>query len=170
MDTEENALLAAVAAAPTDDAPRLVYADWLQERDQDAKAEYVRLVVELMHPPERAESVERCVAVAAALDEGWRRTVGARFEVLLDGAAALVLAAHVVTVLFKLAIPQGLRRWRKGQPVRLRGGQTREEAEHFVRTFGPNLLRQQDSGEPVLRLVVRPMDEDSPLGLTAPSG
>jgi uncharacterized protein (TIGR02996 family) len=167
MDTDEDALLAAVAAAPTDDAPRLVYADWLQERDQDTKAEYLRLIVELMHPPERVESVERCVAIAAALDEDWRRTVGARFEVLLDRPVAFVLAACFMSV-FKLPVPQALLRSRKGQPLRFRGGLTREDAEYLVRTFGANLLRQQDSGEPVIRLIVRPMDEDSPLGLMAP--
>lgn len=42
---DEGALLAAIAAAPDDDAPRLVYADWLEERG-DPRAEYVRLEVE----------------------------------------------------------------------------------------------------------------------------
>lgn len=36
MDSEEAALLAAIIAAPDDDTPRLVYADWLQEQAVDA--------------------------------------------------------------------------------------------------------------------------------------
>jgi uncharacterized protein (TIGR02996 family) len=39
--TEED-LLAAIAVAPDDDAPRLVYADWLQERG-DPRGEYITL-------------------------------------------------------------------------------------------------------------------------------
>jgi uncharacterized protein (TIGR02996 family) len=33
--SDENAFLAAIQAAPTDDLLRLVYADWLDERDRD---------------------------------------------------------------------------------------------------------------------------------------
>jgi uncharacterized protein (TIGR02996 family) len=42
MDTEA-ALLAAMAAAPDDDTPRLVYADWLEENGQPERAELIRL-------------------------------------------------------------------------------------------------------------------------------
>jgi uncharacterized protein (TIGR02996 family) len=40
------ALLAAVRAAPDDDLPRLVAADWLDERGEPDRAEFVRLQVE----------------------------------------------------------------------------------------------------------------------------
>ncbi|QEG26448.1 hypothetical protein GobsT_11870 [Gemmata obscuriglobus] len=36
-DPEEAALLAAIIAAPADDTPRLVYADWLQEQAAGSK-------------------------------------------------------------------------------------------------------------------------------------
>lgn len=45
MSDEERALLAAVAAAPDDDVPRLVYADWLDEHDRPERAEFIRLQV-----------------------------------------------------------------------------------------------------------------------------
>jgi uncharacterized protein (TIGR02996 family) len=45
MSDEECALLAAVAAAPDDDVPRLVYADWLDEHDRPERAEFVRLQI-----------------------------------------------------------------------------------------------------------------------------
>ena len=38
----ESALLAAIWADPHDDTPRLVYADWLDEHDQPARAEFIR--------------------------------------------------------------------------------------------------------------------------------
>ena len=41
--TDEPALLAAVAAAPDDDTPRLVYADWLDDHDRPERAEFVRV-------------------------------------------------------------------------------------------------------------------------------
>jgi uncharacterized protein (TIGR02996 family) len=52
--TDATALLAAIRAAPEDDAPRLVYADWLEEHGQPEKAELIRLQCELA----RNESAE----------------------------------------------------------------------------------------------------------------
>src|SRR4051812_40296621 len=40
-------LLAAIRAAPEDDAPRLVYADWLDEHGQPERAEFIRVQCEL---------------------------------------------------------------------------------------------------------------------------
>jgi uncharacterized protein (TIGR02996 family) len=44
---EREALNRAVAAAPDDDLPRLVYADWLEEHDEPAYAAFVRAQIEL---------------------------------------------------------------------------------------------------------------------------
>jgi uncharacterized protein (TIGR02996 family) len=41
---EEQAFLQAILDNPDDDAPRLMYADWLEERD-DPRGEYIRLTV-----------------------------------------------------------------------------------------------------------------------------
>jgi uncharacterized protein (TIGR02996 family) len=38
-----DALLAAILANPDDDTPRLVYADWLQERGDEERAEFIRI-------------------------------------------------------------------------------------------------------------------------------
>src|SRR5687767_2099915 len=45
--SDAHALLAAIRAAPDDDAPRLVYADWLDENGQPARAEFIRVQCEL---------------------------------------------------------------------------------------------------------------------------
>jgi uncharacterized protein (TIGR02996 family) len=45
--TDAPALLAAIRAAPDDDAPRLVYADWLDEHGQPERAEFIRVQCEL---------------------------------------------------------------------------------------------------------------------------
>jgi uncharacterized protein (TIGR02996 family) len=43
--TDEGALLRAVIAEPDDDAPRLIYADWLDEHGQSERAEFIRVQV-----------------------------------------------------------------------------------------------------------------------------
>jgi uncharacterized protein (TIGR02996 family) len=45
--TDASALLAAIRAAPDDDAPRLVYADWLDEHGQLERADFIRVQCEL---------------------------------------------------------------------------------------------------------------------------
>jgi uncharacterized protein (TIGR02996 family) len=54
--TPDEGLLAAICADPDQDAPRLVYADWLEETGREARAEFVRLqlrLVELEKAPNR---------------------------------------------------------------------------------------------------------------------
>jgi uncharacterized protein (TIGR02996 family) len=43
---EREALVAAIAANPDDDTPRLAFADWLQEHGEDDRAEFIRLECE----------------------------------------------------------------------------------------------------------------------------
>ena len=57
--SDGDALLRAVLACPEDDSARLVYADWLQENDQEAWAELIRVQVELARPaPEHPASMK----------------------------------------------------------------------------------------------------------------
>ena len=44
---ERHALWTAIRAHPDDDTPRLVYADWLQERGEEERAEFIRVQIEL---------------------------------------------------------------------------------------------------------------------------
>lgn len=48
---DPDPLLAAILAAPDDDAPRLIYADWLDERGQPERAAFIRLQVERARLP-----------------------------------------------------------------------------------------------------------------------
>jgi uncharacterized protein (TIGR02996 family) len=52
--TDADALFAAILADPADDAPRLVYADWLEEHGQPERAEFIRVQCEL------ARDIDRC--------------------------------------------------------------------------------------------------------------
>lgn len=49
--TDDDALLRAVLAAPDDDAPRLIYADWLDEHGQPDRARFIRTQIELARLP-----------------------------------------------------------------------------------------------------------------------
>src|SRR5262245_71652 len=46
-EDEGRAFLEAIREAPEDDTPRLVYADWLDDHGDEARAEFVRLQCEL---------------------------------------------------------------------------------------------------------------------------
>lgn len=158
--TDEDALLAAIAEDPLDDAPRLVYADWLQERGLEEKAEYVRTVVRLLHPPEDPVAVERCIALADELDADWRQAVGGRFEVVMEGPGAIAVFAHMVQSLLNFSVSEPIDFWAPGEPVRLRGSLTREEAEGDVRAFRRFLPRSAEEEALPIRLFVRLMAAD----------
>lgn len=69
-DPREAALLEACRAAPDDDLPRLVYADWLDEGGQSDKANYIRLEIEQAGLPTRyPRKAELQVAAGVILRE-----------------------------------------------------------------------------------------------------
>jgi uncharacterized protein (TIGR02996 family) len=54
--THDDAFLQVIAESPDDDAPRLIYADWLQDHDQPERAEFIRLQCRLAGAvPDEAE-------------------------------------------------------------------------------------------------------------------
>jgi uncharacterized protein (TIGR02996 family) len=97
--TSGDALLQAICANPADDAPRLVYADWLDEHDQPDRAEFIRVqcewarladpgwrrsddVLDEIDPPVRLAARRRALlrreeGLLAAHGEAWRQEVPA---------------------------------------------------------------------------------------------
>src|SRR5687767_3394549 len=75
MHPEADAFLDAIFDHPDDDTPRLAYADWLQEHDEEALAEFVRLgcaVARLRnHQPGRVELREREKKAYVAVKKRW---------------------------------------------------------------------------------------------------
>lgn len=75
--TDADALLDAIWATPDDDLPRLVYADWLQERGHDAYAEFIRLQCAVARVPGASpEATDYWKAIGSvwtrlARDWGW---------------------------------------------------------------------------------------------------
>src|SRR5262245_32494521 len=48
---KEQAFLQAIAESPDDDTPRLVFADWLDDHGDPARAEFIRVQIELASQP-----------------------------------------------------------------------------------------------------------------------
>lgn len=57
--SDGDALLAAIAAHPDDDTPRLVYADWLDEHNEPIRAEFIRVQVAVCRLEARPASEQR---------------------------------------------------------------------------------------------------------------
>jgi len=55
MHSDEDAFLRAIRDKPEDDAPRLIFADWLDDHEQPERAEYLRIEVEAYRRQERVE-------------------------------------------------------------------------------------------------------------------
>jgi len=66
--SDRDALLAAVFDRPADDAPRLVYADWLDEHGEPAQAAFIRAQIELARTDPNADGHDR---VADRVDALW---------------------------------------------------------------------------------------------------
>jgi uncharacterized protein (TIGR02996 family) len=75
-DREAQGFLAAICANPDDDTARLVYADWLDERGQTARAEFIRVQVERAALPawdgRRARLLVRELALLSKHESAWR--------------------------------------------------------------------------------------------------
>src|SRR3954464_7473516 len=153
MSADETALVAAVQAAPQDDAPRLVYADWLQEHGDEDRAAYLRAVVRLMHPPEDPADVHVCRRLANTIDEEWREAVGARFEVVLTGPGSARLYYFIWQAVVKIATHEPQDFWRADSAVRMTGPITREHAAAYVVDNMP-VTGEQPFGEDVFGRLV----------------
>jgi serine/threonine kinase PknH len=85
---DESAFLRAIADAPDDHAPRLVYADWLDENGQPERAEYVRLVCR-----NDVAALDRLREVAPSLDAKWAALVRPEWPVVSPWYVVLRQAA-----------------------------------------------------------------------------
>jgi uncharacterized protein (TIGR02996 family) len=108
MNADRAAFVEEIAAHPDDDAPRLVYADWLEERG-DPQGQFIRVQCELARtaadsPRGRELHDQQCELLAAHRDE-WVQGVspairwstfrrGLLEEVILDGTALVEKGGH----------------------------------------------------------------------------
>src|SRR5262249_35857239 len=75
MTQQDEGFLDAILEDPEDDAVRLIYADWLEEHDQPARAEFIRVQIALakLHAfdPRRAPLARRERELLAAHEIAW---------------------------------------------------------------------------------------------------
>jgi uncharacterized protein (TIGR02996 family) len=115
--TQEAAFLQAIVEAPEDDTPRLVFADWLDEQGQSARAEFIRVQVALAktdeedpksdvlarrardswveHSSEWLEELPAWARKKAVYRRGFAEHITARAGSFVKGAKALFAAAPV---------------------------------------------------------------------------
>src|SRR5262245_58859359 len=74
---QDDAFIAAVLAAPHDDAVRLVYADWLEEHGDPDRAHFIRLQIEIASRAPFDPAVAEMEEEADALRRGREVTWGA---------------------------------------------------------------------------------------------
>jgi uncharacterized protein (TIGR02996 family) len=77
MPTEEE-LLAAIDAAPHDDAPRLAHADWLEKNGDPERAEYIHLHISLARLPHTGPADQRTSRASALVRSNLKRWLGGR--------------------------------------------------------------------------------------------
>jgi uncharacterized protein (TIGR02996 family) len=85
--TDRDALLRTIAEDPDDDAPRLVYADWLDEHGDPRQAEFIRAQIAMARRPAGAPVDEDLSARAHALWRDlrkWRFVTGNWLTMSLD--------------------------------------------------------------------------------------
>jgi uncharacterized protein (TIGR02996 family) len=140
--SEEQGFLAQLAADPGDDATRLVYADWLDERG-DVRGRYLRVELELASLAEHDERIpeleEELNQLRQECSEGWADAAGKRWDVWLLNYRQ-TRKIQVIKLLRELA-PEavGLKEAKElseALPARVSANRWRSEAEHDrVRTL-----------------------------------
>src|SRR5262245_61467675 len=159
--THDDAFVESIVEAPDDDAPRLIYADWLEEHEDPDRAAFVRVQIELARLPEgdpRREELERREDELLTEHEG-RWTAPLRAVLLEDIAMAVFHRGFVEEMSFwgqdrGTGRPRGPHRRGAGpqrQPAagrRRAGHPPRDPLQEAapVRPDGPNGLRRSGGG------------------------
>jgi len=156
---DRDPFLLAIREAPEEVAPRLVYADWLDENDEAAKAEYLRLVQAVAerdeNAPERRQLVKRLLRVAKTIDVEWRDAAGAKFDVILEGwlGGAMFVFLRAVRWFTGAQGRGAMEPVDASHSVVLRSGMRREEAEIFLYQVDRQRFRREPGARQSYRIV-----------------
>src|SRR5947209_20548552 len=107
LTTNKDALLAAIALAPGDDAPRLIFCDWLEEHGRQALAGFLRRALSFRAP------------IAVVRDRtAWN--YGERAYLVINAHDAYSAAAETLRHApwdFGWALAAGVRAWPRNPPT-----------------------------------------------------
>jgi uncharacterized protein (TIGR02996 family) len=117
--SDRDALLRAICESPDDDAPRLIYADWLDEHGDPRQAEFIRVQIELAQLP----STDRAGHPLAAREQALWRDLRKWRYVLGDWLSLYIQTfERGFDTLWRGSVPSFLdaapQLWRKG-PIRV---------------------------------------------------
>lgn len=155
----DDAFLATIQAAPNDDTPRLVYADWLEERGRADQAEYLRIVHALTILPDddrkQRKLVKKLLALAESVDESWRKAAGQRFDLLIDGwlGGAMFVFMRAVRWLTGGHPWGNLEANDESRSVTLLRSVLREEAEAHASQMDKQRFNKKRAAKPFYRIV-----------------
>jgi uncharacterized protein (TIGR02996 family) len=76
LSSDQEAFLAAIAASPEEDTPRLAYADWLDEHGDHDRARFIRLQIDESREPGRKGLREEADGLLAANGRQWVEELG----------------------------------------------------------------------------------------------
>ena len=80
--SSSQGLLNAIIAQPDDDAPRLVYADWLEENGSTARAEFIRIQCEMakreLWEEEFSQLERQSEKLLEKHEEAWKKEIGVK--------------------------------------------------------------------------------------------
>jgi uncharacterized protein (TIGR02996 family) len=102
----DAAFLAQLRADPADDVTRLVYADWLEDQLDLARAEFLRLTVRLAteaEHPERGDWWRRLCDLGTGLDPAWLTAAGRVW--LVTGKLRCPMCMYPFQVAVRAALP-----------------------------------------------------------------
>ena len=162
--TDNDAFIASIREHPDDDVRRLIYADWLEEHDEAAKGEYLRIVHALMTLPEedskREGLISRLLVISESVEAEWREAVGRRFDLVLEGwlanAATNVIRGLRTLAGFTLGVGQGVAH-AQPRPLRLQTNRLREELEAFLNSINVNRFDLESPKSNMFRIVPTPL-------------
>ena len=80
--THDEAFIQAIREAPHEDAPRLIYADWLEEHGQADRAEFIRVQGRLARMPDAVEQATWTARAEELLRRHWEEWVGLLREIV----------------------------------------------------------------------------------------
>lgn len=121
----EGRFLAAIQQDPIGDEPRLVYADWLEERG-DERAEYLRLELQLDKLPRRVNELR------ARIDPAWLDSVTRTFDLYYLRAESKILAIKLVRTLTGYGLKDAKDLVEQPTPALIQSNISFEEARHAL--------------------------------------
>ena len=112
--SDEEGFLNAIQHNPNDDAIRLIYADWLEERgdpNNDSRSQYLRLehqFAQLKHPLEQLrhqleQLPPRFAQLREQIDQTWLAVVGKKYKLVLV-AYELRRKIHVIKLVREVTV------------------------------------------------------------------